>query len=427
MSNSAKLFERACRVIPGGVNSPVRAFNSVDTDPVFIERGNGSKIYDVDANEYIDFCGSWGPLILGHADPDVLEAVTTTASNGLSFGTCNPLEVEMAELLTEMVPHAEMFRLVSSGTEAVMTALRLARGYTERKYIIKFDGCYHGHSDCLLVNAGSGLLTQSVSSSKGVTDNIASEVISLPYNNREQLKQTFAKYSIDIAALIIEPVAGNMGLVQPEPGFLKFIRQLCNDNGTCLIFDEVITGFRFHPGAYASLTDITPDITTFGKIIGGGMPIGAIASTHEIMEHLAPLGEVYQAGTLSGNPVAVAAGIATLRKLTATNPYPRIAELAELLATTINNFAATQKIAVHCANYGSAFTLFFTDRQPLINLEEVKQCDTKRFAAYYRHMLSNGFYMSPSQFELNFISAVHTESEIKAAAACVIQFLGKHI
>lgn len=423
MSNSTKLFERACRVIPGGVNSPVRAFNSVDAEPVFIKRGNGSKIYDVDGNEYIDFCGSWGPLVLGHADSDVLEAVTATARNGLSFGTCNPLEVEMAELLAELVPHAEMFRLVSSGTEAVMTALRLARGYTERKYIIKFDGCYHGHSDCLLVNAGSGLLTQAVSSSKGVPDSVTSEVISLPYNDREQLTQAFARYSDDIAALIIEPVAGNMGLVKPEPGFLEFIRQLCNDNGTCLIFDEVITGFRFHPGAYASLTDVIPDITTFGKIIGGGMPIGAIASTREIMEYLAPLGEVYQAGTLSGNPVAVAAGIATLKKLKTTNPYPKMGELAQLFATTINNFAAEQKIAVHCANYGSAFTLFFTDQQPLNNLDEVKQCDTERFAGYYRHMLSNGFYMSPSQFELNFISAVHTESEIKAAATCAIEFL----
>ena len=427
MTNSAKLFERACEVIPGGVNSPVRAFNSVDAEPVFIQRGNGSKIYDVDANEYIDFCGSWGPLILGHAAPDVLEAVTATARNGLSFGTCNPLEVEMAELLATMVPHAEMFRLVSSGTEAVMTALRLARGYTERKYIIKFDGCYHGHSDCLLVNAGSGLLTQAVSSSKGVTDNVTSEVISLPYNDREQLQQAFAKYGDDIAALIIEPIAGNMGLVKPKPGFLKFIRQLCSDNGSCLIFDEVITGFRFHPGAYASLTEVTPDITTFGKIIGGGMPIGAIASTRAIMEHLAPLGEVYQAGTLSGNPVAVAAGIATLKKLKATNPYPQMAKLTELFTTTINNFAVEHKIAVHCANYGSAFTLFFTNRQPLTNLDEVKQCDTKRFAAYYRHMLSNGFYMSPSQFELNFVSAVHSESEIKAATACVIEFLSKHI
>jgi glutamate-1-semialdehyde 2,1-aminomutase len=427
MTNSAKLFERACEVIPGGVNSPVRAFNSVDAEPIFIQRGSGSKIYDVDANEYIDFCGSWGPLILGHADPEVLEAVATTAINGLSFGTCNPLEVEMAELLADLVPHAEMFRLVSSGTEAVMTALRLARGYTERKYIIKFDGCYHGHSDCLLINAGSGLLTQSVSSSKGVTDNVAAEVISLSYNNCEQLQQTFAKYGDAIAAVIIEPVAGNMGLVKPEPGFLESVRQQCSDNGSLLIFDEVITGFRFHPGAYASLTKVTPDITTFGKIIGGGMPIGAIGANREIMEHLAPLGEVYQAGTLSGNPVAVAAGIATLKKLQTTDPYPRMARLAELFATTINNFTAEHNIAAHCANYGSAFTLFFTNKQPLTNLDEVKQCDTTYFAAYYKYMLDNGFYMSPSQFELNFVSAAHTQQEIEATAAMVIEFLATRI
>ena len=415
---SKTLFKQASEMIPGGVNSPVRAFGSVGTDPVYITKGSGSLITDVDGNAYVDFCGSWGPLALGHAHPLVINAIRETAGNGLSFGTCCPLEVEFAELFLELVPHADMVRTVSSGTEAVMTALRLARGFTGRDKILKFDGCYHGHSDCLLTAAGSGLLTNALSFSKGVTQKTISEVISAPYNDLNHVKEIFAKEGKEIAAIIIEPVAGNMGLVMPEPGFLEALREICDEYGACLIFDEVITGFRFHAGAYATKTGITPDISTFGKIIGGGMPIGAVAGKKEIMEHLAPLGEVYQAGTLSGNPVALAAGITTLKTLRDTNPYPDMAKLASVFADTVNA-AATD---AYCAVSGGVFTLFFTANQPKC-LSEVKACDTERFAAYFRHMLAHGFYVSPSQFELNFISAAHTEPEVKAAAEVAVAFL----
>lgn len=420
-SISKKLFDRAKKHIPGGVNSPVRAFGSVGADPIYISSGSGSRIYDVDDNEYIDFCGSWGPLALGHAHPAVTDAVRYTVTNGLSFGTCNPLEVDFAELFCEMVPHADMVRSVTSGTEAVMTAIRLARGYTGRAKILKFDGCYHGHSDCMLSAAGSGLLTNSISFSHGVTGNTISEVISIPYNDLERAREVFEKEAENLAAVIVEPVAGNMGLVLPEPGFLEGLRELCDANNSCLIFDEVITGFRFHAGAYAQLVGIIPDISTFGKIIGGGMPIGAVAGKREIMELLAPLGKVYQAGTLSGNPVALAAGIVTLNVLRDVDPYPEMARLAQLFAGSVN--AAVSD--AHCRAYGGVFTLFFNSEKQLKNLTQVQKCDTERFAAYYRHMLSKGFYMSPSQFELNFVSDAHSQPEIEAAAAAAIDFLKK--
>lgn len=422
---SENLFERACKCIPGGVNSPVRAFGSVETRPVYIESGKGSRVFSADGNEYIDFCGSWGPLILGHAQPQVLKAVHDTAEKGLSFGACNSLEVEFAELFCELVSHADMVRLVNSGTEAVMTALRLARGFTNRTNVVKFDGCYHGHSDSLLVSAGSGLLTNSISSSKGVTDKAVSEVITTPYNDIEKVKKIFEEQGDIIAAIIVEPVAGNMGLVMPEKGFLKGIREICTQYGSCLIFDETITGFRFHCGPYSAIAGITPDISTFGKIIGGGMPIGAVAARKEIMEQLSPLGEVYQAGTLSGNPVAAAAGIATLKVLKETNPYPRLSELGKLFADKINNYARENKLAVTCKVSGGAFTVFFTVNDRINNLEDVKTCDTKLFAEYYRYMLEHGVYMSPSQFELNFISSVHTRVDIEKTADIVIKFLSK--
>ncbi len=423
MTISEKLFERACKHIPGGVNSPVRAFDAVETTPVYIESGKGSRIFSVDGKEYIDFCGSWGPLILGHAHPAVVKAVHNTAAKGLSFGTCNPLEVKFAELFCELVPGADMVRLVNSGTEAVMTALRLARGFTDKEKILKFDGCYHGHSDCLLVSAGSGLLTNSISSSKGVTNKAVSEVISTPYNDISKVKKIFKEQGNTIAAIIVEPVAGNMGLVMPESGFLEELREICSQHGSCLIFDETITGFRFHCGSYASLVGITPDISTFGKIIGGGMPIGAIAARSEIMRQLAPLGEVYQAGTLSGNPVAAAAGIATLKVLKETNHYSGLSELASLFADKINNYAQKNELAVHCKAYGGVFTLFFSEKDQINNLEDVKSCDTKLFAAYYRHMLNQDIYMSPSQFELNFISTAHSRQDVERATDSVIEFL----
>jgi glutamate-1-semialdehyde 2,1-aminomutase len=423
MTISEQLFERACKHIPGGVNSPVRAFGSVGTTPVYIEHGKGSRIVSVDGHEYIDFCGSWGPLILGHSNPEVLKAVQDTATKGLSFGTCNPLEVEFAELFCDLIPHADMVRLVNSGTEAVMTALRLARGFTSRTNIVKFDGCYHGHSDCLLVSAGSGLLTNSISSSKGVTDKAISEVITTPYNDIEKIKKIFTDQGETIAAIIVEPAAGNMGLVMPGKGFLEELRKICTQYGACLIFDETITGFRFHCGAYSEIVGIEPDISTFGKIIGGGMPIGAIAARSEIMEQLAPLGEVYQAGTLSGNPVAAAAGIATLKILKETNPYPRLDEMAKKIADRINNYAKENKLPVNCKAYGGAFTIFFTANDQINNLEDVKTCDTELFAKYYRYMLEHGIYMSPSQFELNFISTAHTQEDIEMTANTIIEFL----
>ena len=304
-----------------------------------------------------------------------------------------------------------------------MTALRLARGFTGRTNIVKFDGCYHGHSDCLLVSAGSGLLTNSISSSKGVTDKAVSEIITTPYNDIEKVKRIFEEQGDAIAAIIVEPVAGNMGLVMPEKGFLEELREICTHYGACLIFDETITGFRFHCGPYSSIAGITPDISTFGKIIGGGMPIGAIAARKEIMEQLAPLGKVYQAGTLSGNPVALTAGIATLKILKETNPYPYLSEQAKLLTDRINGYARENKLAVNCKACGGAFTIFFTENEEIKNLDGVKKCDTELFAKYYRHMLKHGIYMSPSQFELNFISSTHTETDIKTITNVIIDFL----
>ncbi|MCP3964879.1 MAG: glutamate-1-semialdehyde 2,1-aminomutase [Lentisphaerae bacterium] len=422
MKLSHELFTRAKKFIPGGVNSPVRAFSSVNGEPVYIASGKGSKIKDVDGNKYIDFCGSWGPLVLGHADHEVITAVQESAAKGLSFGACSPLEVEFAELFCDLVPHADMVRMVNSGTEAVMTAIRLARGVTGRNLVIKFDGCYHGHSDQLLVSAGSGLLTNSIASSKGVTDATISEVITLPYNNIEKITKIFKKYKNKIAAVIVEPVAGNMGLVPGNREFLSALRSLTKDSDSCLIFDEVITGFRFHAGPYSSLIGITPDISTFGKIIGGGMPVGAVAAKKEIMEQLAPLGDVYQAGTLSGNPIAAAAGIATLNALRNSNPYPHMEWLATVFANKVNAFATENKLPVHCRSYGGVFTIFFSSKTQLCNMDDVKTCDTEKFAAYHSYMLERGFYLSPSQFELNFVSMAHTEEEMNQAADAVLEF-----
>ncbi|QSH41820.1 glutamate-1-semialdehyde 2,1-aminomutase [Lentisphaerota bacterium ZTH] len=422
MKLSHELFSRAKKIIPGGVNSPVRAFSSVKGDPIYITGGKGSKITDVDGNKYIDFCGSWGPLVLGHADPEVVQAVCKTAARGLTFGACCPLEVEFAELFCDLVPHVDMVRMVNSGTEAVMTAIRLARGFTGKNLIIKFDGCYHGHSDQLLVSAGSGLLTNSIASSKGVTDATISEVLTLPYNDIEKVTRVFKKYKNKIAAVIVEPVAGNMGLVPGDREFLASLRSLTRESGSCLIFDEVITGFRFHAGAYSQLIGINPDISTFGKIIGGGMPVGAVAAGREIMQQLAPLGDVYQAGTLSGNPIAAAAGIATLNTLRNSNPYPHMEWLATVFAEKVNAYAEEDNLPVHCRSYGGVFTVFFTARKPLHNMDDVKTCDTGKFAAFHAYMLERGYYFSPSQFELNFVSMAHTESEVAAAAEAVLEF-----
>jgi glutamate-1-semialdehyde 2,1-aminomutase len=408
-TKSEELFERARRLIPGGVNSPVRAFDSVGGAPPYLEKGIGSKVIDVDGNEYVDFCGSWGPLILGHAHPDVVKAVVDSSCDGLSFGACNSREVAMAELLCDRIPYLDMVRMVNSGTEATMSSLRLARGYTGRSKIVKFDGCYHGHADYLLVSSGSGLLTSGVSTSQGVTENVISDVLVVSYNDIEAVEAVFKEYGGDIAAVIVEPVAGNMGLIKPAKGFLESLRQITADNGSLLIFDEVISGFRLGATTFGSMIGIEPDLTTLGKIIGGGMPIGAFGGREDIMSHVAPLGGVYQAGTLSGNPVALAAGIATIETLVNENPYERLAEFAMRIK------AVAEKHAVRCETLGGMFTIFFTDdRNVPANLADVKKCDTDAFARYHCAMLKRGFYLSPSQYELNFISAAHTKADLNA-------------
>jgi glutamate-1-semialdehyde 2,1-aminomutase len=395
------------------VNSPVRAFKSVGGNPVYMERGGGEYLFDVDENKYIDFCGSWGPLILGHARHEVVEAVKKAAKDGMSFGACNQREVEMAELLNGCVPYLEMMRMVSSGTEAVMTALRLARGFTGRNKILKFDGCYHGHADYLLVSAGSGLLTGGISSSAGVLPSAAADILVAHYNDTSAVKKIFEKHGKEIAAVIVEPVAGNMGLVKPEAGFLETLRELSAGYASLLIFDEVITGFRLAPTTYGNIRGITPDLTTLGKIVGGGMPIGVVGGKAEIMKKLAPLGAVYQAGTLSGNPVALAAGIETLKILKKENPYPRLAKFAKKIADAVNSKSEKKSQKVHCVNEGGMFTIFFTDKKPLRNSDDIKCCDTAKFAEFFRKMLKKGYYLPPSQFETAFISAAHTEKSIE--------------
>ena len=367
----------------------------------------------------MDFCGSWGPLILGHAHPKVVKAVVDSSSDGLSFGACNSREVAMAELLTTLVPSLEMVRMVNSGTEATMSALRLARGYTGRSKILKFDGCYHGHADYLLVSSGSGLLTSGVSTSQGVTENVVSDVLVAPYNDAESVLEIFKTHGDDIAAVIVEPVAGNMGLVKPAEGFLESLREVTSEYGSLLILDEVITGFRLGATTYGNIAGIVPDLTTLGKIIGGGMPIGAFGGREDIMNHIAPLGGVYQGGTLSGNPVALAAGIATIETLLEDNPYERFAKFAGEIK------AVTEKHAVRCETLGGMFTLFFTDSPTApANLADVKKCDTDAFAGYHRAMLERGFYLPPSQYELNFVSAAHTQADIDAFINALDEVLG---
>jgi glutamate-1-semialdehyde 2,1-aminomutase len=409
--NSKAWFERGKSVIPGGVNSPVRAFGAVGGTPVYFSSGKGSRVRTEEGQELIDFCGSWGPLILGHARKEVVEAVNRAAQSGLTFGANTAGEVEFAELICEMVPSLEMVRLTSSGTEAVMTAIRLARGFTGRRKILKFEGCYHGHSDYLLVSAGSGLLTGGISSSAGVSPAATEEVFVAPYNDLEAVKQILDANGDEVAAVIVEPIAGNMGLVEPKEGFLEGLRAATQKCGALLIFDEVITGFRLAPTTYGEMRGIQPDLTTLGKIIGGGMPIGAVAGSKEIMEWLAPLGAVYQAGTLSGNPVAVAAGKKTLELLRTENPYPEMARLGTLLAEGINQIAKSQNLEMHCAQHGGMFTPFFR-KETVQNLTDSKACNQQAHARWFHHMLQSGIYTPPSAFEVAFISAAHSESDV---------------
>ncbi len=408
---NATLFERACRVIPGGVNSPVRAFGAVGGDPLFIRRGQGSRLFSADGCEFVDFCGSWGPLILGHAHPAVVEAVQRAAADGTSFGACTEREVELAELLCARIPYLERVRLVSSGTEACMTAIRLARGFTRRNKILKFDGCYHGHADALLVSAGSGLLTGGMASSAGIPPGVVTDTLVVPYNDLAAVGTVMADWGGEVAAIIVEPVAANMGLVLPEPGFLEGLRRVTAERGALLIFDEVISGFRFGPTSYGALCGVTPDLTCLGKIIGGGMPIGAVGGRADVMKQLAPEGTVYQAGTLSGNPVAVAAGLATLTMLARENPYPALERLGRLLQEGIARCLVPGVLSAHCVRRGGVFTLFFGD-PPLRILADVKRCDTRAYASFFHGMLQRGIYLPSSQFEVCFLSAAHTEADV---------------
>jgi glutamate-1-semialdehyde 2,1-aminomutase len=409
---SRELHARASRLIPGGVNSPVRAFKSVACDPPYIVRGRGSRIWDADGNSYIDYVCSWGPLILGHAHPEVVEAVEKANRDGASFGACTPIEAELAELVLEAFPSMAMVRFVSSGTEATMSAIRLARAFTRRKYIIKFEGCYHGHADSLLVKAGSGVATLGIPGSAGVLEELAQFTLALPYNSRAALEETFQKFAGQIACVIVEPVVGNMGCVPPRSGYLEFLRQITAANETVLIFDEVMTGFRLSLGGAQQLYGIKPDMTTLGKIIGGGLPVGAYGGRGEIMQMVAPLGPVYQAGTLSGNPLAMAAGLATIRHL---KKHPEIYRQLEQRAATLvaGVLGAARKKGVNLAanRAGSMFTWFFQNGE-VCDWDTASKSDTQAFGKFYRGLLQAGIYLPPSQYEAAFLSAAHTEEDI---------------
>ena len=415
-SKSIEHFQRASRSIPGGVNSPARAFGAVGREPLFIERGEGAYLYDIDGNRLLDYVGSWGPHILGHRHPRVMAALENALKIGTSFGAPTVLESEMAELVVELVPSIEMVRMVSSGTEATMSAIRLARGFTKRDVIIKFAGCYHGHVDSLLVQAGSGALTHGMPSSPGVPVGCTKDTIALEYNNAELLKETFDQRGQEIACVILEPVVGNMGVVVPEPGFLESARALCTQHGALLIFDEVMTGFRVALGGAQERFGITPDLTTLGKILGGGLPVGAYGGRADVMKSISPVGPVYQAGTLSGNPLAMASGLATLKELKESNPYARLETLTARLVKGLSEAAKTAGIAHQTAQVGSMFTLFFND-QKVTSYGISAQNDTKRFARYFWGMLERGIYLPCSQFEANFVSTAHTEAMIDQTIA----------
>ncbi len=413
MGRNEILFERAQKTIPAGVNSPVRAFRSVGGVPRFIERGEGAYLWDVDGKKLIDYVGSWGPAIVGHAHPDVVRAVSEQAKKALSFGAPTELEIELAELLCARLPSLDMVRLVSSGTEATMSALRLARGFTGRSKIVKFEGCYHGHGDSLLVKAGSGMLTFGQPSSAGVPDAIANETLVLPYNDLDAVADMFKKAPDEIAALIVEPIAGNMNLVQPKPGFLEGLRTLCDAYGTVLIFDEVMTGFRVHPQCAQGLFGIKPDLTTLGKVIGGGMPVAAFGGRRDIMEYIAPLGPVYQAGTLSGNPVAMAAGLATMKLIGESGFFERLAATTQKLVTGMQQAAREINIPFCAASVGGMFGLYFAPQIPT-SYQEIMACDVSHFNRFFHAMLDQGINLAPSAFEAGFVSAAHSDADIDA-------------
>ena len=413
MSQSHQLFERACRVIPGGVNSPVRAYNGVGGTPVFFDRAEGAVMFDVDGNQYIDYVGSWGPMICGHANPEIIQAVVETARKGLSFGTPTQLEVELAEKICEVMPNIDLVRMTCSGTEATMSAIRLARGFTGRDKIIKFEGCYHGHADSLLVKAGSGALTLGVPNSPGVPEALARNTITLSYNNSAQLRQVMAEIGDQVACIIVEPVAGNMNCVPPVAGFLQALREVCDDCASVLIFDEVMTGFRVGLTGAQGLYGLKPDLTTLGKVIGGGMPVGAFGGRLDIMNHIAPLGPVYQAGTLSGNPVAMAAGLKNLEIIRRDGFYQSLNLKTETLVNGILAAAEANNIPMQANRVGAMFGLFFTDQAQVGGFEEVSRCDVDRFKHFFHGMLSRGINLAPSAFEAGFVSSAHSEAQIQ--------------
>ncbi|PPD47956.1 MAG: glutamate-1-semialdehyde-2,1-aminomutase [Methylotenera sp.] len=410
-SANQTLFEKSQQLIPGGVNSPVRAFRSVGGTPIFFKKGLGSKLWDVDGKEYIDYINSWGPMIVGHAHPDVIGAVQAVAANSLSFGAPTGLELEMASLINKLVPSMEQVRLVSSGTEATMSAIRVARGFTGRNKLVKFEGCYHGHSDALLVKAGSGLLTFGEPSSAGVPAEVAAHTLTLEYNNTQQLKELFAKAGDEIACVIIEPVVGNMNLVVPHMEFLQTLRELCTQHGAVLIFDEVMTGFRVHLGGAQALYGIKPDMTTLGKVIGGGLPVGAFGGRKDIMQCLAPLGAVYQAGTLSGNPVAVTAGLETLKLIQAPDFHTKLTAKTKKLIDGLVAAAKEAGVVFSAQSVGGMFGLYFSEQCPS-SFAEVMQTNKENFNQFFHSMLDAGIYLGPSAFEAGFVSAAHTDDDI---------------
>ena len=415
-SRSETLFQRAQKTIPGGVNSPVRAFRSVGGTPRFLERAEGARVWDADGKDYIDYVGSWGPAIAGHAHPAIVEAVREAALKGLSFGAPNEGEVVMAELICELLPSVEMVRLVSSGTEATMSAIRLARGFTGRDAILKFEGCYHGHADSLLVKAGSGLLTFGNPSSGGVPADFAKHTIVVDFNDLEQVEEVFKARGDEIAAIIVEPVAGNMNLIKPQPGFLEGLRRVCTQYGAVLIFDEVMTGFRVGPQGVQGLYGVTPDLTTLGKVIGGGMPVGAFGGRRDIMQHIAPLGAVYQAGTLSGSPVAVAAGIVSLQLTRAPGFYEGLTASTQRLVSGLAAAAAESGVCFSADSVGGMFGAYFTATVPT-SFAEVMGADKERFNRFFHAMLDAGHYFAPSAFEAGFVSAAHSDADIDATIA----------
>ncbi|EPE1463204.1 glutamate-1-semialdehyde 2,1-aminomutase [Morganella morganii] len=413
MSRSENLYTEAQHFIPGGVNSPVRAFNGVGGTPLFIERANGAYIYDVDGKAYIDYVGSWGPMVLGHNHPAIRTAVIKAVEKGLSFGAPTADEVEMAKFVTELVPSMDMVRMVNSGTEATMSAIRLARGYTARDKIIKFEGCYHGHADCLLVKAGSGALTIGQPNSPGVPADFARHTLTCTYNDLSSVREAFEKHPHDIACIIVEPVAGNMNCIPPSADFLPGLRALCDEFGALLIIDEVMTGFRVALGGAQAHYDVEPDLTCLGKIIGGGMPVGAFGGRSEIMEKLAPTGPVYQAGTLSGNPIAMAAGLACLHEISQPGVHQRLTELTDMLADGLCEKAREAGIPFVVNHVGGMFGLFFTDAPAVTCYQDVMNCDVERFKKFFHLMLQQGIYLAPSAFEAGFMSVAHSDEDIR--------------